>query len=114
MKFDKKIKSIRLRTKDTNETIINCYLSCENCLYYPLCDILNGTSPEMDMIKCGHGIPANEYDFSVANEFANAIKGHARKMCSSDWTGEFWDAAVLVEDINNELATMKGDMITIV
>lgn len=32
--------------------------------------------------------------------FAGRLKARRRKMLSSDWLGEFWDYAVLVEDID--------------
>lgn len=42
-------------------------------------------------------------------EFAERLKEHSRKMQSSDFSGDFWDAAVLVEDINNIAKEMVGD-----
>lgn len=42
-------------------------------------------------------------------EFAERLKKHSRKMQSSDFSGDFWDAAVLVEDIDNLVKEMVGD-----
>lgn len=39
-------------------------------------------------------------------EFANKLKKRSRKMQSSDFSGDFWDAAVLVEDIDNLVKEM--------
>ena len=44
-------------------------------------------------------------------EFAERLKKHTRKMQSSDFSGEFWDKAVLVEDIDNLLKEMTGENI---
>lgn len=41
-------------------------------------------------------------------EFANKLKKHSRKMQSSDFSGDFWDEAVLVEDIDNLVKEMIG------
>ena len=42
-------------------------------------------------------------------EFANKLKKRSRKMQSSDFSGDFWDAAVLVEDIDNLVKEMAGN-----
>ena len=42
-------------------------------------------------------------------EFAEKIKKHSRKMQSSDFSGDFWDAAVLVEDIDKLVEEMLGE-----
>lgn len=42
-------------------------------------------------------------------EFANQIKMHKRRMRGFDLCNEFWDYAVLVEDIDNILKTMVGE-----
>lgn len=42
-------------------------------------------------------------------EFANKLKKRSRKMQSSDFSGDFWDAAVLVEDIDNLVKEMTGN-----
>ena len=41
-------------------------------------------------------------------EFAERLKTHTRKMSSSDFSGEFWDKAILVEDIDNLVKEMVG------
>ena len=45
----------------------------------------------------------------VVKEFAERLKAHTRKMQSSDFSGEFWDKAVLVEDIDNLVKEMVGE-----
>ena len=42
-------------------------------------------------------------------EFAERLKNHSRKMQSSDFSGEFWDIAVLVSDIDNLAEEMAGE-----
>lgn len=43
-------------------------------------------------------------------EFAEKLKQHKRKMNGFDWGGEFWDYAVLVEDIENTLIEMVSEI----
>ncbi|MBQ7818509.1 MAG: hypothetical protein IJ341_02310 [Bacteroidales bacterium] len=45
----------------------------------------------------------NETTINAYKEITSEILKHQRKMCSSDFTGEFWDYAVLAEDIQNIL-----------
>lgn len=45
----------------------------------------------------------------VIKEFANKLKKHSRKMQSSDFSGDFWDAAVLVEDIDNLVEELESE-----
>lgn len=42
-------------------------------------------------------------------EFWGKLKKHSRKMQSSDFSGEFWDRAVLVEDGDNLLKEMVAE-----
>lgn len=42
-------------------------------------------------------------------EFAEKLKQHKRKMKGFDLNEEFWDYAVLVEDIENTLIEMVGE-----
>jgi hypothetical protein len=42
-------------------------------------------------------------------EFWSKLKTHSRKMQSSDFSGEFWDRAILVEDGDNLVKEMVGD-----
>jgi predicted RNA-binding protein with EMAP domain len=44
----------------------------------------------------------------AVKEFAERLKTQSRKMQSSDFSGEFWDRAVLVEDIDNLVKEMAG------
>ena len=43
----------------------------------------------------------------AVKEFAERLKTHTRKMQSSDFSGEFWDKAVLVSDIDNLVKECK-------
>lgn len=45
----------------------------------------------------------------VIKEFWGKLKKHSRKMQSSDFSGEFWDRAVLVEYGDNLLKEMAGE-----
>ena len=51
----------------------------------------------------------NEARTEAIKEFANKLKKHSRKMQSSDFSGDFWDRAVLVTDIDNLLKEMVGE-----
>ena len=44
----------------------------------------------------------------AVKEFVERLKKHSRKMQSSDFSGDFWDAAVLVEDIDKLVKEMEG------
>lgn len=48
----------------------------------------------------------SEIKKQVYKEFAEKLKQHKRKMKGFDLTEEFWDYAVLVEDIDNLLKEM--------
>lgn len=43
-------------------------------------------------------------------EFAEKLKQHKRKMNGFDWSDEFWDYAVLVEDIDSLLKELVGEI----
>lgn len=43
----------------------------------------------------------NQIESKAIKEFWDKLKKHSRKMQSSDFSGEFWDRAVLVEDGDN-------------
>jgi predicted RNase H-like nuclease (RuvC/YqgF family) len=45
----------------------------------------------------------------VVKEFWSKLKTHSRKMQSSDFSGEFWDKAILVADGDNILKEMVGE-----
>ena len=49
------------------------------------------------------------YKTAAIKEFAYRLQSHSRKMSSSDFSGEFWDKAVLVSDIDNLVNEMVGD-----
>ena len=42
--------------------------------------------------------------------FVGRLKAHSRKMQSSDWSGEFWDIAVLVTDIDKTAKEMGVEL----
>ena len=50
-----------------------------------------------------------EFTTKAIKEFWGKLKSHSRKMQSSDFSGEFWDRAVLVEDGDNLLKEMVGE-----
>ena len=73
-------------------------------------EIMN--SQMMSMLK---EIVNEQFDVAVklamaeaVKEFAERCKAHARKMQSSDFSGEFWDRVVLVSDIDNLVKEMVG------
>lgn len=51
----------------------------------------------------------SEIKAEAYKEFAERLKKHTRKMQSSDFSGEFWDKAVLVADIDNLLKKLVGE-----
>ena len=51
----------------------------------------------------------SEVKAEAIKEFADKVKSHSRKMQSSDFSGEFWDKAVLVADIDNLLKELVGE-----
>lgn len=71
-------------------------------------DLINRINCFADIGKMYSEIRA-EAKTEAYKEFAEILKKHGRKMCSSDFSGEFWDYAVLVEDIDNLLKEMKGE-----
>lgn len=48
----------------------------------------------------------NEIKIQAYRDFANRLRTHKRKMKGFDLNEEFWDYAVLVEDIDNILKEM--------
>lgn len=53
--------------------------------------------------------PESEIKSEAYQEFAGKLKQHKRKMKGFDLNNEFWDYAVLVEDIDNLLKEMVGE-----
>jgi hypothetical protein len=51
----------------------------------------------------------NQIKAEAYKEFWNELKKHSRKMQSSDFSGEFWDKAILVEDGDNLLKELVGE-----
>lgn len=52
----------------------------------------------------------NEIKIQAYRDFANRLRLHKRKMKGFDLTDEFWDSAVLVEDIDNTLKEMVSEI----
>ena len=79
-------------------------------------DLINRQKAEIERLKddlhacTKEVIRSHEIDRNKAiKEFAEKLKEHSRKMQSSDFSGEFWDKAVLVETIDNLVKEMVGD-----
>lgn len=53
----------------------------------------------------------DEIKIKAYREFANRLRMHKRKMKGFDLTDEFWDYAVLAEDIENTLIEMVSEII---
>lgn len=53
----------------------------------------------------------DEIKIQAYREFANRLRTHKRKMKGFDLTDEFWDYAVLAEDIENTLIEMVSEII---
>lgn len=52
----------------------------------------------------------NEIKKQAYRDFANRLRTHKRKMKGFDLSDEFWDYAVLVEDIENTLIQMVSEI----
>ena len=94
--------------------------SCNGCPYNKNChqgnpmigdalDLIKRQQEEIERLKefivetrrCDKEIKSE-----AIKEFWGKLKKHSRKMQSSDFSGEFWDRAVLVEDGDNLLKEM--------
>lgn len=83
-----------------------------------LIEIIDRQQNEIDILKADLKRVCAERDARICTnnfikseaikEFANKLKKHSRKMQSSDFSGDFWDVAVLVEDIDNLVKEMVG------
>ena len=67
-----------------------------------------------DMLVCANSLDewlefCDNLKTEAYKEFWDELKKHSRKMQSSDFSGEFWDAAILVEDGNNLLKELVGE-----
>lgn len=51
-----------------------------------------------------------EIKIQAYREFANRLRTHKRKMKGFDLNEEFWDCAVLAEDIENTLIEMVSEI----
>ena len=52
----------------------------------------------------------NDIKIQAYKDFADRLRMHKRKMKGFDLTDEFWDYAVLAEDIDNLLIEMVGEI----
>ena len=97
-----------------------------NCFYIlskPILDLINRQKAEINFAKYINGKTVgkllSDYEelqnliqnakAEAVKEFAERLKAHTRKMSSSDFSGEFWDKAVLVSDIDNLVKEMVGE-----
>ena len=84
-----------------------------------LIDLINRQQAEIERLKIENQsfrAAANSYKLhyseartEAVKEFAERLKKHSRKMQSSDFSGDFWDAAVLVEDIDSLVKEMEQE-----
>lgn len=102
------------------------YVDKENQLYSDALDLITRQQAEIDKLNAENMLTISErnafrtsfYDVlkqlktaksEAYKEFANEIKMHKRRMRGFDLCNEFWDYAVLVEDIENTLMEMVSD-----
>lgn len=52
----------------------------------------------------------NEIKIQAYRDFANRLRTHKRKMKGFDLSDEFWDYAVLAEDVENTLIEMVSEI----
>ena len=114
------IKALEYCNADRNECD-KCVLQkeCESNPFYSAVaehalDLINRQKSEIERLK-GSTIVNNimesqrikrEAKAEAYKEFAEKLKQHKRKMKGFDLTEEFWDYAILVEDIDNLLKEM--------
>ena len=90
--------------KDT-ETAINNANTTKTNLENAIADAIEDTNEAKEALS--------QYDFiktiksDAYKEFATKLKLHRRKMSSSDFSGEFWDYAVLEESIDSTLKELE-------
>lgn len=104
---------------------------CEGIDYDVTFDLINRQRAEIERLKSANAEKFRQWDMlaektkqhysdlyneakdrlkaEAYKEFANQIKMHKRRMRGFDLCNEFWDYAVLVEDIDNILKTMVGE-----
>ena len=72
-------------------------------------DIINRQQAEIERLTketMNMAVTIETCQSEAIKEFWGKLKKHSRKMQSSDFSGEFWDRAVLVEDGDNLLKEM--------
>ena len=75
-------------------------------------ELIKAKNLEIERLKTNLNVYGQELQRKKAEaikEFAERLKTHTRKMQSSDFSGEFWDRAVLASDIDNLIKEMEGD-----
>ena len=82
-------------------------------------DLINRKNAEIERLqKANKSLEAENLIFrggvdyfkaEAIKEFWSKLKTHTRKMKSSDFSGEFWDKAILVEDGDNLVKEMVGE-----
>ena len=73
-------------------------MKCEKCLYRKNCQFL-AKYKKADVDGCTAFESEKDMRWRIAREIFADIEKHRRKVQSSDWSGEFWDYAVLLNDI---------------
>ena len=93
-----------------------CLENCSDGLAKLALALINRQQAEIERLHKAHRLNLlTQLDISekikaeAIKEFAERLKAHSRKMQSSDFSGEFWDRAVLVSDINNLVKEMVGE-----
>ena len=99
MALEYKIKQLKFAClmKD-REKVMELKSHCDECLHWDFCKYQSHAC-----YICECFVSKKEYDLEIVKDFVDKIKLHGRKMNSSDYTGEFWDYAVLLEDIDSIL-----------
>ena len=102
------IKALECCKKDDCDNCPNDFGNCYANLSGYALDLINHQQAEIEKLErtisylesvC-ESIP-DKVRTEAIKEFWSKLKKHSRKMQSSDFSGEFWDRAVLVEDGDN-------------
>lgn len=99
--------------KETPETDVSAVFSCEAEVSHKNAKIealmMDNEQLKSDVFNAEMNRElAEQRTVEILKEYAEKLKLHARKMNGSDFSGEFWDKAVLTEDIDAVLtATLK-------
>ncbi len=110
------IKALECCKKDDCDNCPNDFGNCyANLSGYSL-DLINRQQAEIERLNNNISAmvvtmsnSAKETRNDSIKEFWGNLKKHSRKMQSSDFSGEFYDRAVLVEDGDNLVKEMTGE-----